>query len=164
MNAVEDSHLAHYLDSPLYAMQEKFDGRRLLVRKLHGKVTGINRRGLETGLPAKIVRSASRLPPDFIIDGEAVDDILHAFDLLKVNNEDLRNRPYRERLDRLTRLLDRYEQENISLVHTAFRKGEKNRLFDRLRKFEREGMVFKRLDAPYVPGRPATGGTQVQVQ
>ena len=40
--------------------------------------------------------------------------------------------------------------------------GHKERLFERLQTEKREGVVFKRLDAPYTPGRPNTGGTQLK--
>jgi bifunctional non-homologous end joining protein LigD len=39
---------------------------------------------------------------------------------------------------------------------------DKIALWERLRRDNREGIVFKRLDAPYVPGRPNSGGPQLK--
>ena len=57
-------------------MQEKFDGKRVLLRKNNGAITGINRRGLTIGLPSSIITSAQQLSGDFIIDGECVGEVL----------------------------------------------------------------------------------------
>ena len=35
-------------------------------------------------------------------------------------------------------------------------------MFDRLKAEGREGVVFKNITAPYTPGRPASGGTQLK--
>ncbi len=78
LNSIDDADLAQFLDDQLYTAPEKFDGRRLLVRKADGVPTGINRLGLEVGLPATIAEFAASLPGEFVIDGEAVGDTLHA--------------------------------------------------------------------------------------
>ncbi|HAO80150.1 MAG TPA: DNA ligase, partial [Verrucomicrobia subdivision 3 bacterium] len=39
---------------------------------------------------------------------------------------------------------------------------QKTELWERLRRENREGIVFKRLDAPYVPGKPNQGGPQLK--
>ena len=64
-------------------MQEKFDGKRVVLQKENGEITGINRKGLTIGLPSSIITSAERLSGDFIIDGECVGDVLYVFDLLE---------------------------------------------------------------------------------
>ena len=48
------------------------------------------------------------------------------------------------------------------MVETAFSTKEKTELWQRLRRENREGIVFKRLDAPYVPGKPNSGGPQLK--
>jgi bifunctional non-homologous end joining protein LigD len=45
-------------------------------------------------------------------------------------------------------------------VQTATVPADKERLFRHLQAGKKEGAVFKRLDAPYTPGRPNSGGTQ----
>jgi bifunctional non-homologous end joining protein LigD len=162
LNPIDEADLADYLTNPQFVAQEKFDGRRLLVKKADGKVCGINRQGLETGLPAAIAEAAEQLPGEFIIDGEAVGDTLHAFDLLELDLADLRSEPYWLRLGTLERLLTAHTDGPIRVVSTASTPTAKWKLLDRLRTENREGIVFKDSSAPYTPGRPASGGTQMK--
>ncbi len=162
LNPIEEADLADYLDNPLYVAQQKHDGRRLLVRKADGQVSGINRQGLETGLPATIAESAKRLPGEFLIDGEAVGDTLYAFDLLESGIANLRNEPYWLRLGTLERLLATRTDGAIRMVSTASTPAEKRALLERLRTENREGIVLKDSKAPYTPGRPNSGGSQLK--
>jgi bifunctional non-homologous end joining protein LigD len=45
---------------------------------------------------------------------------------------------------------------------TTFTPTGTHQRWQRLRRENREGIVFKRLDAPYVPGRPNSGGPQLK--
>jgi bifunctional non-homologous end joining protein LigD len=162
LNAIGQDGLTVCLSSDRFLMQPKFDGRRLLVRKHDGQVIGINRRGLEVGLPGTIAESANALPGDFIIDGEAVGDTLHAFDLLEENGACLRSSPYRYRFGRLTLILAISRPAHIVAVNTAATSDEKRAMFDRLRNARAEGVVFKDADSPYTPGRPNSGGSQLK--
>jgi len=100
----------------------------------------------------------------FIPDGESIGDDFHAFDLLEHNGENLRSLPYRIRLARLIDLLmlTRSDYKYIRLASTAFSTQQKTELYQRLRRENREGIVFKRLDAPYTPGKPNSGGPQLK--
>ncbi len=162
LNPVEEPELAHFLDSPDYAMQEKFDGRRMLLRKAGGTVTGINRQGLEAGIPAAVASEAGSLKGDFLIDGEAVGDVLHVFDILTVNGIDLRYKAYETRLLHLEMLLAPGPRRCLLVVSTVREPAAKREMFGRLRREGREGVVFKRLGSPYAAGRPASGGPQVK--
>ena len=51
---------------------------------------GINRKGLIVSVPENIAREAMRLPGDCLLDGEAVGDTLHVFDLLESGGIDHR--------------------------------------------------------------------------
>jgi hypothetical protein len=62
----------------------------------------------------------------------------------------------------LTDLLNGSPHPHIELVETAFAPAQKAILCNRLKAERREGVVFKRLDAPYTPGRPASGGPQLK--
>src|SRR5690606_22669522 len=102
LNSVEESELPRLLGDSRHILQEKHDGKRMLVRKLGKDVHGINRRGLIVALPQPIAEAALCIPVDFLIDGEAVGDVLHAFDLLQVKGNDVWDRSY---LDRFAGLL-----------------------------------------------------------
>jgi hypothetical protein len=62
----------------------------------------------------------------------------------------------------LAELLDSSFLSHLELVVTAIGSAEKRRLFDRLKSENREGVVFKQLNAPYVRGRPNCGGSQLR--
>lgn len=51
LNAVEESELSRLLTNSSHCLQEKHDGRRLMVRKQGDTITGINRRGLVVTIP-----------------------------------------------------------------------------------------------------------------
>ena len=162
LNPATDDELQTLIRDPGWWLQEKFDGRRLLVRKEGAEIAGINRLGLSAGIPQSIEESMTAFAGGFLIDGEAVGDKLYAFDLLQIKDEDIRQRTYSERYLVLMNLLASAPQDSIKLVQTAFMPEDKQALFDRLKAENKEGAVFKRLEAPYTAGRPASGGTQLK--
>jgi bifunctional non-homologous end joining protein LigD len=160
---------------PGWAHEVKFDGYRAQLRVQAGKAQIRTRRGLDwTEQFAAIAASAAGLP-DCIIDGEicaldhnqipsfaalqaalsenqSKDLVFFAFDLLVEGKEDLRALPLSERKARLQRLLEnaapgdpiRYVAHFESTADTVLLSACKMHL---------EGIVSKRLDAPYAPGR-----------
>ncbi len=160
---------------PGYAHEIKFDGYRVQVRVQKGKATVRTRSGLDwTDTFAAIARVAKRLP-DCIVDGEicALDKknmpdfpalqaalsegrseglVLFAFDLLFEGTEDCRDLPLSTRKERLKSLIEEAEPgESIRYVEHFASTG--NEVWQSACKMELEGIVSKRLDAPYVSGR-----------
>ena len=170
LNPVEEADVESLLSDDNYCAQEKLDGRHLLIRKQDDQLEGINKKGLVVGLPVTVANDLRNLPGNFIPDGESVGDDYHAFDLLEHNGENLRPLPYRLRFMRLMNLLlfvqaefqGRVGHPHVRLVETVFSTQEKTELWQRLRRENREGIVFKRLDAPYTPGKPNRGGPQLK--
>ena len=162
LNPREEKEVSQYLCDPAYWMQEKKDGRRLLLQKKGDVVTGINRLGLTVGIPSLLVHAAQRLAGDFILDGESIGEVLHVFDILSIDDQDVRTFPFADRLLYLTDLLESGEQGQIQMVETAAYMHHKKVLFEECLKEQREGVVFKKQDAPYTGGRPATGGPQLK--
>ena len=160
LNAVDDAE-ALLADNAFY-LQPKHDGKRLLIRKRGNDVIGINRRGIECGIPESIRASAFAMPGDFLMDGEAVGDTLHAFDLLEMEGTSIRQVPYRSRLMKLLHQIGSGGQSDIQWVSTMSGESAKRRAFEQLREDRAEGVVFKRIDAPYSPGRPNSGGDQLK--
>lgn len=158
LNPIEEPEMNRLLTNAAYCMQEKFDGRHLLLHKQGATITGINKKGLAVGLPDRMVLATRVLPGDFTLDGEGIGDELFVFDLLALGTDDLRPQPYRERLVQLYSLIASGQQRGITLVPTAFTAEEKQRLLGELRAARKEGVVFKHLNAAYTPGRPNTGG------
>lgn len=161
LNPIEEPQALKLLDDSAYWLQQKFDGRRVLIRVQDGIVTGINRSGLVIGLPESIVESAQALGKSCVIDGEAIGDRYFAFDLPVFNNVDYRRKSYAQRLETLTRLIGS-GQGAIDIVETAQTSVEKKTLLRRLMQEKAEGAVFKRHDSSYVAGRPSSGGSQLK--
>ena len=160
LNAVDDPE--PLLADEAFCLQPKHDGKRLLLRKQGFEITGINRRGIECGFPESIRAAAAALPHNFLLDGEAVGETFHVFDLLEVRFTDLRPVPYKARLVELLNLLASTDQNAIQWVATYNGQGAKRRVFEQLREDNAEGVVFKRIGAPYSAGRPNSGGDQLK--
>ena len=162
LNPVTEDDVEKLIADSAYWMQEKWDGRRLLLHKQDGKITGINRRGLAVALPEPLVRDAQACSIDFTLDGEAIGDMLCCFDVLLIGDDEIGGLRYAERHLRLMNLLVSFQHPAIHLVETHFTTGQKREAFDRLKSGNREGVVFKHTDAPYIAGRPASGGPQLK--
>jgi bifunctional non-homologous end joining protein LigD len=156
-----------------YAHEIKFDGYRVQLRMQNGDVRIRTRTGLDwTPQFAAVAKAAEELP-DCIIDGEvcalvnnmpsfaALQDALSAgksdklvffaFDLLIEGKEDLRPLPLSTRKERLKALLDDADIGAIRYVE-HFESTASTVLLSAC-KMDLEGIVSKRLDAPYVSGR-----------
>ena len=162
LNPVEKDELSRLLTGRTHCLQEKHDGRRLMVRKQGDKITGINRRGLVVAIPDPIREAVEHIPFDVLIDGEAVGDTLHAFDLLEVKGNDFRHRRY---IDRFAGLHHGHSAESPGTPLGQHRRSiptTRSRSTRNSAATNREGVVFKEVDAPYSPGRPNSGGTQLK--
>ena len=175
--------LATLVDSPPlgdeWLHEVKFDGYRMECIKEAGRVRLLSRRGNDwTARFPAIVAAAGRLKPRrVILDGEAValledgrssfqalQQVLHtdppgatvyyAFDLLRLEGEDLRGLPLEERKARLARVLGpsrrrgtgalRYSEHTTGKVEAALARACRKGL---------EGLIVKRRDLPYQSGR-----------
>jgi len=161
LNPINEQQLNQLLFNHDYWMQEKFDGRRLLIKKDGDQITGINRLGFPTAVPDAIVRNAAKYPRNFLLDGEAVGDTFHAFDLLTIGPEDMRHLAFSVRYLRMRDMLNAYDHPNIREVRVFF-PPQSAGWFQQFKNEGKEGVVFKHKDAPYTPGRPNSGGSQLK--
>jgi len=159
LNAVDEDEVEILIRDDCYLMQPKVDGKRLLLRKESGVITGINRKGIACGLPENIIADAKLLHGDWLIDGELVDSTYHAFDLLE-HNESYRAEPLRNRLVALFNLIASSQVSGIQLVASYTREEVKRRFLERSREENLEGVVLKDMTSSYIPGRPNSGGPQ----
>lgn len=162
LNPVEEDQVERLIADPAWWLQEKHDGRRLLIRKMGEIITGINRLGLTVALSEPMAQDAAVCPEDFILDGEAIGDTLHAFDVLLIGDDEIGGCRYGERYLRLMNLLGSFQHPNIQLVETAFLPKHKTERFRELKGRNAEGVVFRHTDAPYIAGRPASGGQNLK--
>ncbi|MGY4462918.1 DNA ligase D [Bradyrhizobium sp. LB13.1] len=154
----------------------KFDGYRVQLRVEGGEATLKTRKGLDwTGKFASIAKEASVLP-DVMIDGEIValdhngapnfsslqaalsdgkteDLIFFAFDLLFTEGIDYRRLPLGERKDLLKELLEARKKKSSQIRYVEHFESGGDAVLRSACKLELEGVVSKKLDAPYRSGR-----------
>lgn len=162
LNPVDEDSVEALLESPDYYLQQKHDGRRLLVQKSEEGIRGINRRGIECGLPETIREAAKKIEGYWLIDGESVGETLHVFDILELEGVDLRPATYFKRLAVLMNLLMGAQQSTIRWTDPWIDPQLKRRQFQELQNKLAEGIVFKNKNAPYTGGRPSSGGAQLK--
>lgn len=169
LNPIDEDEAVTLINDAAWWAQEKFDGKRLLIQRSGDDITGINRKGLTVALPEPVVLHVRSLSiRQCIIDGESVGDAYFAFDVLELDESNLRSRPYRDRFKALTAAIapgrGKAKSNVIRLAETAEQASAKRAMVEALRTGNREGVVFKRHDAHYVAGRPASGGSQVKLK
>ncbi|BAO90660.1 DNA ligase [Caballeronia cordobensis] len=160
----------------------KYDGYRCLVRKVGARIDLLSRQGnlLNQSFP-DIVRAVADVPGDFIWDAELTVDErtgqssferlqlrartkveirvcaamrehparLYAFDMLAAGTRDLRALPLFARKETLR---DSFENTSV-LVYVTGIVAAGAWVFEQVEAHDFEGMVAKRLDAPYQRGR-----------
>ncbi len=162
LNSIDEVEVARLTSNPSWGMQEKKDGKRLLLRKEGGVIEGVNKKGLIVGVPESVVKTTQAIHGEFVMDGESIGDYLHAFDLLFLNGEDLRPKPYRQRYGALLTLLAGGLPKHIKVVSCWVDPIDKASWLLSLKEQKAEGVVFKLMNAPYTAGRPNSGGSQLK--
>jgi DNA ligase D-like protein (predicted ligase) len=152
----------------------KYDGYRMMARLDHGAVKLLTRTGLDwTEKYPAIARAVAALDArQAYLEGElcgvgadgitafnivqlasdsghAASLVFFLFDLLHLDDEDLRPRPLIERKNGLTTLLVKAAS---SLHYSDHVVGQGPAFFDKACAMHVEGIVSKRVDAPYTPG------------
>lgn len=140
------------IQDPAFWLQEKYDGENRQMHIHQKQVCGINKRGLVVALPMNLVMQAKTLP-DLLTSGEIIGDRLYLFDLQELNGRDLRDKPYAERMSLLARVVN--GQDDIQVVASARTTEQKRALIEQVGDRRGEGVVFKRADAAFRPGKQA---------
>jgi len=163
LNPIDEAEIDKLIADDAWWAQEKLDGKRVLIRKSGQEIFGINRKSLVIALPEPVVAQARNLgSQQWLIDGEALGDMLVAFDLLEEASADLRREPYSRRLAVLYDMLAPNGQGALRSLGTAIGTKHKKNLLKSLQERHAEGIVFKRHDALYTSGRPASGGAALK--
>lgn len=149
--------LERLLKDDRYVAERKHDGERRLLVVEGGKAHGANRMGQTVSLPARL-REAVADYPDLVLDGEQIGDAYHFWDLISYRGIDLRERPLTQRQAALR--AGSFERPGIVFAtETAIGEEAKRRLVDDVRTASGEGVVFKRRDAAYDPGKPGSAAS-----
>jgi len=171
LNEIDRSEAQKYIDDPAWGAQEKMDGKRLTIEiKNNGSgfsASAANKQGMACGFPASVADALSAYPgTELVVDGEAIDETLHVFDLLRRDGGGLGPLSYLARYENLSDAMEKplaaSNGKGVRIVPLAVTREEKQALFDRLLSEGKEGIVFKRLSAVFTPGRPNTGGDHLK--
>jgi bifunctional non-homologous end joining protein LigD len=159
----------------------KWDGYRAIITLAGGEAELTSRNGKSLtarfASVAKAVEQAVRTP-DCVLDGEvcALDDqgrasfsamqqssgplVLYVFDVLEVDGKPTVGLPLTERRERLEQLLDK--RNRTVRISEGFEDGEA--LYEAAKKQGLEGVVSKRKDSVYTPGRRGREWLKVKTQ
>lgn len=159
LNPVEVHEVERLLSDDKVLAQQKLDGNRVLCHIEDGEVLPTNRSGQKTNVSAKVLSGLIHLPQGTVVDGEVVGEVYWLFDVLQVGDRDVTSEAYVERFSILSDELEPGLSEPVRVLESAVTTKQKRGLYERLQASGAEGIVFKRKDAPYAPGR---GNTQLK--
>ena len=170
--------LAKLMESPPtganWVHEVKFDGYRLQMRVENGRARLRTRKGLDWTDRFPEIAQDGRVLPDCIVDGEicaldrhgaasfgglqlALSDgktgalVFFLFDCLFAGGRDLRKLALKARKDLLEEMLKPVKSKRLRYVaHFA---SDGDAMLEAACKMDMEGIISKRLDAPYVSGR-----------
>lgn len=152
-----------------WAFTQKVDGERRLI-VIDDGVIGYGRMGNKTTVPEHLKRAFRRLPAGrFILDGELMEDgVLQLFDAPTISIGGKQfvglTSPYYERIEVLRTLVRGVwsKDRSIKLLPRATTPGHKLELFEWLREVHAEGIVARRMDAPYLPGKRSPDSLRIK--
>ncbi|WP_061226043.1 WGR domain-containing protein [Leptospira interrogans] len=161
LNPIDEEELSTYVENDQYGAQEKLDGNRMMIRKIGDNVEGINRKGLIIAISQILHDHSLSFSEDFILDGEVIGDVFFPFDIFSKDGKDIQHLPYQERYAILESIL-KDQDEIFHIVKLVKSTKGKKVLLEELREKQKEGIVFKDLNAPYKAGRPSSKGSQIK--
>jgi ATP-dependent DNA ligase len=154
LTAIDDGNeAAAKLLDPNYAVQQKFDGKRIMLHIERSSVTAHNREGLICSVSPNIIAEARQFAPiaPMMLDGEWIRETktLHAFDLLEINGTDIRPWKFIDRNTQLMATLQAASMRSIQIARTEFEQAGKIDLLQEVHARNLEGIVLKKIDSPY---------------
>ncbi|WP_304062705.1 DNA ligase D [Pedobacter glucosidilyticus] len=164
----------HIFNDKNWLFERKIDGYRMIATT--GDNTSLtSRNGIDyTSNYQQISNHLKEIKVDAILDGEIVAENkagvhqfqwlqhfdtnakgltlkFYVFDILKLNGNDLLDIPLLKRKELLKALMDKYKPQNIVFNEYVLADGEK--LFEDAKKKKWEGVIAKRIDDEYYPGK-----------
>ena len=135
----DEENVEKYLKDYNWAAQEKVNGKRIMIKGADGKIIGVNRRGLECPIPEEVQKALTGLNAN--LDGELIGSVYHVFDF-----------PLPIEL-KLRWTVTGGFGDSVKFVPLVTGEENKRMLYRLLKDGRKEGIVFKKLDAVYEPGR-----------
>jgi bifunctional non-homologous end joining protein LigD len=131
--------------------QQKLDGERVLVH-IGPELLVTNREGQQKAIDIALFAGLTYLPHGTILDGELLGREYWLFDVLQFAGDDLKTRGYLERFEVLDGEIEPALTGDMRILPLAVGRKAKQKLHDKLRAANAEGLIFKEREAPYTPG------------
>jgi hypothetical protein len=150
-----EENIDFYVSDAAWAGQEKMNGKRILIKN-NIVTVGVNKRGLECPIPVELAQAMKRQVPG-IFDGELIGTTYYVFDVLYIgadwSTKDQCGLTLKERWDVANGIVKSINSPLVRMVPLITGSRDKLALVNKLREGRKEGVVFKRLDGKYDPGR-----------
>jgi bifunctional non-homologous end joining protein LigD len=155
-----DDHVKEMIESLDYLAQEKFNGERrpiIFDTRISDKPFGTNRNGIMVELPENIASAFAYIGNKFVIDGEIMGDRYVMYDILQIDENDLRDEICLNRIE----LMQEFYKNSIipaaknkfEIAYTAVFPEQKLNLYNKVKTKNGEGLVFKTVFGKYMAVR-----------
>jgi bifunctional non-homologous end joining protein LigD len=149
---VKQTQAAPFLQNDDYGCQEKHNGHRRVLVKEGEVVYSLNKEGEMNTVPAWLSRATRALPyHNLILDGELCASTFFAFDLLALDGVMFASETFKKRHKELTNKLG-LKQASIVVSKLVVGEVNKAKFIQKAINENAEGIIFRRLDAPYRQG------------
>lgn len=155
---VDPADLPNLIKDDAWVIEQKLDGKRLIVEVEAQEARAYNRHGEPASLPLPVAAAFDH--PGFserwVFDGELVGDTYYVFDVLAMPNRGeatWARATFGTRRMLLESLFGKFTPPTVVLVPQATTTQEKADLLGALEEHNKEGAIFKRLHAPHQPGK-----------
>jgi bifunctional non-homologous end joining protein LigD len=169
-NPVTETKLRELLHESDYLAQIKYDGERRPVFVENGEVTALNRTGravsVNPAFVAPLLEMADKAGGKLILDCEDMGETLRVFDVLFAFGEELKSKPFSYRVSVLDKLDIMTNSETVLFCET-YRLNNCSALsmvLDFSKNSGQEGLIFRKANAIYEAGRPASLGTSLKLK
>jgi bifunctional non-homologous end joining protein LigD len=144
-------------NSDNHAGERKVDGHRLLMHVDEGKIVPVSRTGKTLRCSMSLIRAFQPFADGgnrWVFDGEYLDQTYYIFDLIEAADMIEPNHEFELRRQVLETFLGRLDlPANVVLLPSYRATEDKIALIKQVHAENGEGVVFKRLDAPYLCGK-----------
>ncbi len=160
---ITDDEVERYIRDPDWVAEPKHNGERRFLIVRQGVVAGGNRKGQTVALPKAIAEAAATFGCDVDLDGEQIGDRFIYWDATSLRGADIKPKAWSDRQVELVN--EKFDRGGaIQKTLTARTEAEKRRLVADEQAKGGEGVVFKRADAPYDPGKPGANATWIKLK
>ena len=141
------------LDSDEWIMQEKMDGKHVVLCKSSIGMTTVNKLGRPTTLAPTPRASLDAIKRGFETDGEEIGDAYYIYDFMSDGPHALRDKTTDERIKAMNEFGINFDKNSGVHIVPSYSGKAKRELFERWKKEGKEGAIFKRRSATYIPGK-----------